>query len=271
MYKGKYDDDMNTYNKHCVLVGYGRIRALIISKDTRMADYCQKHGKEYEMFCKDCGGKKEPMCSICMCEHIYTKHFKGVTHVSKEADEFLENLDAITPAIEAQKGKLKDYADKITGYAEEMGNIKDKLVDKHKEIIKLCTDKCSQMKGTETEMALCRDMLMREIAKCKNQLNNLSSGPEKTGSKVKQYLKEKKYWLAYKESSNFIAENIKLNDQGLKDGIKKCADEVDKYKNQLEQLVDLKDLSFQSYIELKKLNEANKGILLHCLFSSRKN
>jgi chromosome condensin MukBEF ATPase and DNA-binding subunit MukB len=239
-----------------------------------MADHCQKHGKKFEAFCTDCGGKNEPMCSICMCEHIYIKHFKGVTHISKVVDESLVKFDKMKEAFAVQKVELTKYEKKITTCAGEMGTIRDELVKKHKELL----EKCSQMKGAETEVALCREMLMKELAKCKNQLNSLSSDPEKTGSKVKQYLDAKKYWLAYKESSEFIEESVKLNDQGLKDGLDKCKAEVDKYNEQLKQMQGLTDLSFRSYIELqksynelKKVNEDNIGILLHCLFSSRKN
>lgn len=74
-----------------------------------MASHCEKHNKEYEIFCMECGGIEESMCSICICEHNLAKHFKGNVHMKSAIQQKLVEVGNGAKQAEVQQKKLDSY------------------------------------------------------------------------------------------------------------------------------------------------------------------
>lgn len=224
-----------------------------------MADCCERHGKEFEMFCTHCPDARDPMCSICMCEHIQNVHHQSVTHISKMVDDSLEKLRNLQPDFDVQKRELKQYGQRLEEFARQRDSLKGKLQSKLHELRMFCKKQSDQLKDTGMGMSRSHEAVVKEIAKCSHQLNSNSSDPERAKAKIEEFRSGKRYWLAYREASRVLQERVRLDDSNIKSGLNECEEKLEEFNKQLKQMEGLAVLNLQSYEKVKQENATHLG------------
>ena len=103
---------------------------------------CGAHSKQYEMFCFEpgCKAEEEPMCSVCMCEHIKARHVKGATHIASIIKEKLVKVEKAREITGQQQDQIKAYHTSAEECLKIKDTVKALLEDKLAKLLALYTE-----------------------------------------------------------------------------------------------------------------------------------
>ncbi|MEI7563961.1 MAG: hypothetical protein WCJ39_10445 [bacterium] len=222
---------------------------------------CDQHSKDLEVFCSECKGLNEPMCSICMCEHVKVSHgIKGPTHIIIKIEEGLKQIEANRVNIEALQEKIKNYDNEAQEKQVENIQSKDKLDKKLAKLKNFFTIQETLASSSHANILRCHDSTYKEIRKCETKIKDNQKDKEKYEKKVREMLKDKRYWEGYEEVQLGLVETKKLDDEEIKGKLIEYQKLMEDYKNILTTLNKTPD-NFSDYSQLNEENADLKSNL----------
>ena len=218
--------------------------------------FCEKHSRETEMVCPDCNGVKEPMCSICMCEHYKLHHnSKGPAHLTDLIEERLNKI--VTPNTTELQKKLKQFDDQTQKNRE----AKDDLKAKHDEKIEKLKNSFKEWEKlasiNHANTLRCHENTYKEIRKCESKLKENLNYPDKIRRTVDELRKKHKYWEGYKEVNKALDDSNKLDYTEITSNLEKYDKLLDEHKKLLAALDDTPGHASE-YRQMKEENEQLK-------------
>ena len=219
---------------------------------------CKNHLKEVEMFCSECEEVKEPMCSICMCEHYKLHHNKkGPIHLTDLIEERLKKVEiSIQNTTELQK-KLKEFDNKAQKNQVAKDDLKAKLDDKLERLKSLFKEQEKIASSNHADILRCHENTYKEIRKCESKLKENLSDPKKIERKVNDMIKKKRYLDGYDEVNRALEDSTKLDDTEIKKNLEDYEKLLGEHKNLLAAL-DNTPATASEYRQMREENEQLK-------------
>ena len=209
------------------------------------------------MFCFDCEGVKKPMCSLCMCEHYKTvHHINGTKHLSDLIEERLIKVEANSENTAGLQEKLKEYDNKAQKNQIAKDNLKAKLDEKLLKLKNLFKEQETLASANHADILRCHENTYKEIRKCESKLKENLNDPKRVGRKVKELLKDQKYWEGYEEVNRALDDTSKLDDIEIDKNLK----EYDKLLNEHKNLLAALDITPGHASEYRQLREENEQL-----------
>lgn len=221
-----------------------------------MSECCEKHKKEYEMFCFDCKSQAEPMCSICMVEHNQQHHAKGNTHISTLVKAGMVKVEAGMKQTEKHQEEIKVHDIRVEGMMKISEEVKAKLDMKIAAIKEHWMKQYERAGANHTNVLECHEKVVKEIRSCEHRIKENLNDPKRTEKKVAKLLKNHKYWQAYKVVNRALSEDVQLNDKDIKDKFVLYEKLLNEHK---QQLVTLEAATIDP-AEHQRLIDANKDL-----------
>ena len=229
-----------------------------------MSEHCELHQREFEAFCKDCGGLEKPMCSICLCEHNRDKHNSGNTHISVHIREGLKEINSEIKKVHKHKDEVAKHSENASRIMSEQNDIKgniDNALNRVKENIKKYNQEVSKK---STVLLKCYEQLAKEITRCEHKINENISDPQKIERNVEAMAKQQKYWIAYKEVKRALKEDATPDASKIIEHANSYQKLLDDYKLQLKEINNFADIDVEKYhhykIEVEELRRDNEKL-----------
>ena len=218
-------------------------------------EVCDKHRKQYEMFCckPGCEGVKKPMCSMCMCEHLQEKHSEGATHISRVVQTDLAKLEHIVPEVGEQQALIKAHQDKVGDYLQDKKEVDAQIEDGLQNLLKIYNSQKDIAATRNTAIMKCRENVLKAIKKCEHKIKDNINDPTRVKRQVNSMLGEQKYWRAYREVTRALTEDTKLDDSDIKKEFQNWEGLKKDYKSQVAEL----NMYPQYIAEYKRTHDMN--------------
>jgi chromosome segregation ATPase len=192
-----------------------------------------------------------------MCEHYKTvHHINGSTHLANLIEEGLRKVgDNISNTAGLQE-KLKEYDNKAQKNQIAKDNLKAKLDEKLLKIKNLFKEQESLASHNHADILRCHEKTYKEIRKCESKLKENLNDPQKIDRKVKEMVKNQRYWEGYEELNRALEDTTKLDDKE----INKNLSEYDKLLEEHQSLLAALDITPASTSEFRLMREENEQL-----------
>ena len=223
---------------------------------------CEKHSKNLEVFCSLCNGLNEPMCSICMCEHVKARHnLDGPTHIKTLIDKKLEQIVINKNNVAELQEKIKAHDNKAQNNQLEHNQSKDELDKRLAKLKSLYTVQESLASANHAKILRCHETTCKEIRKCETKIKDNQNDILKYKKKVDDLLKDNRYWEGYEVVQLGEVESKLLDDNEIKAKLNEYNELMVNNNNLLDSLKATPEL-ISDYSQVKAENVQLKRILI---------
>lgn len=214
---------------------------------------CTEHRKEYEMFWVDERGRKEQMCSICVCDRLKKMNIPGVTHMTTFIEDDLERIRKDSKMTDQKEKQVKEYNSRAERHMKTRDVIQAKLESKLEDLKVLYAKQRDMTTANSGTILKCHENILKEIRKCEHKLKETLKDPNKVQRAVHNMVEEHKYWDAYQEVQRALTEDTRLDDNIIKEELERYEKLLANYQDQLAEL----DITPLQTSQCKKLQDEN--------------
>jgi hypothetical protein len=152
--------------------------------------------------------------------------------------------------------KLKEYDNKAQKNQIAKDNLKAKLDEKLLRLKNLFKEQENLASANHADILRCHEKTYKEIRKCESRLKENLNDPQKIDRKVKEMVKNQRYWEGYEELNRALEDTTKLDDNE----INKNLIEYDKLLKEHENLLITLDITPEHASEFRLIREENEKI-----------
>jgi hypothetical protein len=177
-----------------------------------------------------------------------------MTHVSDLIEDGLKKVGKNISNTAGLQEKLKDFDNRTQKNQMAKDDLKAKLDEKLLRLKNLYKEQENLASANHADILRCHEKTYKEIRKCESKFKETQNDPKKIERKVKELLKNQRYWEGYEELNKALEETTKLD--GDKE-IEKNLTEYDKLLKEHENLLIALDVTPEHASEFRKLKEEN--------------
>jgi thymidylate synthase ThyX len=190
-----------------------------------------------------------------MCEHYKTvHHINGSTHLVHLIEEGLIRVGENISNTSVLQDKLKDYDNKAQKNQIAKDDLKAKLDEKLLKLKNLFKEQENLASHNHADILRCHEKTYKEIRKCESKLKENLSDPQKIDRKVKEMVKNQRYWEGYEELKRALEDTTKLDDKEISKNLK----EYDKLLEEHQTLLAALEITPASTSEFRFNKEENE-------------
>jgi len=220
----------------------------------RDRNVCEQHHMHFEMFCceQDCNKEEEPMCPICMCEHM-KKHRVKATHIREYVDSGLEKVKKGREKLKEHQVKIQEYHDTAEEYLKNKDKVQAQLEAILQRLLNLVKHQQGLATDTNREMLNCHEETAKAIKQCEHKLKEKINDPEGVKTQIEAMVKDRNYLTALDVIHRVIKEDSRLEDTDIVRELDAWKKHLTNYQKQLQEL----DITPAQLADYKKIYEEN--------------